>query len=724
MAAQAYGREVLVGIIAQFAASARIVYAPTRMRSWRVRSVGLVSLAFGVVIAGDVGAVGTRTFELDTLEKLSGGDLKGVAVGSDGAVRAGWTLGNVALPDASACFSALPLADGSVLVGTSPSGKVLRVAGDQATLYADTKALAVTSMVQSAAGVVYAATIPDGKIVKITNGKVEPFASLPDTSHVWALAMDKAKTTLFAATGPVGKVFRIDASGTASVLFQSDEPHLVSLAVAPNGDVYAGSSGKGILYKITGPGRAEVLYDFVGEEVKAIALGANDSVWAIANDYGEPPELPRRLPTVSHGAASPTTSGTVRPKPGKGVLVRFDGRGRPELMMKHGDTHYMALALDDGGQPFVGTGVEGRVYTVDDAHAVTLMADLDDRMVGALAVSGLPKKGAAGAPTGPAFVCGSDGANLHRIVSVGGADAVWTSKPLDAGLRARFGALGWRASGALELSTRTGNTEKPDPTWSAWSNPLTAPGAIQSPAGRYVQVRARWARDAKAVLTQVAIPFVTDNLRPVVLEVSAAPKSGGPSSTKEGIQASGNEVPKHDSVLRLTWRVDNADQDTLRYRVSFRRDEQTIWREVLRSDEVLTKSEYDWDTAALPEGRYRLRVEASDEIANPPDQVQRHALESGVVLVDNTPPTVTLAVAARRLKARVVDVLGPIARAEVAIDGRLEWRPLAPTDGVYDAADESFDADLSALMTPGPHIVALRAYDAAGNVVVREVEAP
>lgn len=696
------------------------------MRSWRFRSIGLLVPLACVLASGHARAVGTRTFELDTLDELSGGDLKGVAVGSDGVVRAGWTLGSVSLPDATACFSALPLADGSVLVGTSPSGKVLKVAGDQASLFADTKELAVTSMVQSAQGVVYAATIPDGKIVKVSNGKVEPFATLPDTSHVWALAMDKTRSVLFAATGPTGKVFRIDAAGTASVLFTSDEPHLVSLAVAANGDVYAGSSGKGILYRITGPGRAEVLYDFPGEEVKAIAIAPNGSVYAIANDYGEPPEIPRRSPSAGHSAAGTATSGTVRPKPGKGVLVRFDPQGRPEQMMKHGDTHYMSLALDEAGQPFVGTGVDARVYTVDDAHVVTLVADLDERQIGALSVLGLPKKGAIGAPAGGgAFACASDGAVMHRVVGVGGADAVWTSKPLDAGLRARFGHLGWRSSGALELSTRTGNTEKPDQTWSAWSNPMAVPGAIASPAGRYVQVRARWARDAKAVLSQVVLPFVTDNLRPVVLDVSAAPKSGGPSSTKEGLQASGNEIPKHDSVLRVTWRVDNADLDTLRYRIAFRREEQTLWRDVLRSDEVLTKSEYEWDTAALPEGKYRLRVEASDEIANAPDQVQRHALESGLVLVDNTPPTIpTIGVQARRLKARVVDGLGPIARVEVAFDGRLEWRPLAPSDGLFDTADESFDVDLSALMTPGPHIVAIRAYDAAGNVVVREVEGP
>ena len=220
------------------------------------------------------------------------------------------------------------------------------------------------------------------------------------------------------------------------------------------------------------------------------------------------------------------------------------------------------------------------------------------------------------------------------------------------------------------------------------------------------------------------LPFVTENVRPIVLAVDATPKSGARES-KEGLVASGGEPPKHDSVLKLTWKVDNPDNDPLRYRVGFRREGQGAWRDVLRESEVLTKNEYEWDTLALPEGTYRVRVEASDEQANPPEQVQKHILVSSPVLVDNTPPIFTaLALVGRRLKARVVDGLGPIARVELAVDGKLDWRPLGAADGVFDTADEAVDADVASLVPPGSHIVALRAYDAAGNAVIREIETP
>ncbi len=671
-------------------------------------AIALVCVSLG--FSTHARAVGTRTFVLDTLDKLSGGDLKGVAVSSDGAVRAGFTLGNTPIPEANASFSALTLADGSTLIGTSPQGKVYRLAGDAVTLFADTGALAVTSIVQAKNGTVFAASMPDGKIFKLSQGKAELFTTLPDTSHVWALALDKPGAGLFAATGPEGKVFRVEPTGASSVYYRSTEGHLVSLAMMENGDLLAGSSGKGNLYRISGPGRATVLATLPGEEVKSVAV-SKGIIWAIGNEYGEAPEPPKRSPAAGRTPPGPSTA--TRPKAGKGVLYRFDAQGRPERMMKHDDTHYLSLALDEQGHAYVGTGANGRIYTVDDAHVVTLLADTDERQIGALSVA-----------NGKGFVATSDPPVAHRILGRGGPDAVWTSKVLDATLHARFGHLGWRATGALELSTRTGNTTTPDATWSAWSNPLTAPAAISSPPGRFVQARARWTRDPNAQLTEISIPFVTDNVRPVITEVTAATKGALVKEPAAGaVPASGGDVGKHESVVKLTWKVDNPDSDTLRYRIAFKREGQTQWRDALKADDVLTKAELEWDTAALPEGKYRVRVEASDEPANPIDQVQKHALESETVLVDNTPPRIdTLTVNGRRLRAHVVDGTSPIARVEIAVDGKLEWRPLAAADGIFDTADESVDSDVAAIVPPGSHIVVLRAFDVAGNSATRDVE--
>lgn len=676
------------------------------------RALAALSLSTLVLASTDAAAVGTRTFVLDTLEKLSGGDLKGVAVSSDGGVRAGLSLGQTPIADATSIFSALQLADGSVLLGTSPNGKIVRMVGDAQTPWGDTGALAVTSMVQAKSGVVYAATIPDGKVFRISaQGKAEPFATLPDTSHVWALVLDRAGSGLFAATGPEGKIFRIEPNGSSSVYYRSTETNLVSLAMGEDGVLYAGTSGKGQLLQVSGPGRATVLGTFTGEEVKGIVVAKGGVVWAIANEYGEAPEPPRRSAAAARAPAGPASGS--RPKAGKGSLWRFDKQGRPERMMKHDDTHYLSLSLDAEGRPLVGTGAEGRVYTVDDAHVVTLVADTEERQTSAVALAG-----------GKGFVASSDPPVFHRILGRGGPEAVWTSKVLDAGLRARFGTLSWRSTGAIEVSTRTGNTPLPDATWTTWSKEAAAPSVVTSGSGRYVQVRARWSRDPNAVLTELTLPFLTDNVRAVVTEVNAAAKGAPAKEPGTGIPASGGEAPKRESVVKVTWKVENPDTDALRYRVSFRREGQAIWRDALKPDEVLTKTELEWDTAALPEGHYRVRVEASDELANPVDQVNKHALDSEPVIVDNTPPRIEgLQVAGRRLRARITDGTTPIARAEMAIDGKLEWKPLGAADGIFDTMDEVIDVDVAALVGAGSHIVVVRAFDAAGNAVTRDAEA-
>ncbi len=118
-----------------------------------------------------------------------------------------------------------------------------------------------------------------------------------------------------------------------------------------------------------------------------------------------------------------------------------------------------------------------------------------------------------------------------------------------------------------------------------------------------------------------------------------------------------------------------------------------------------------------------MRVEASDELSNPPANVTRHQLDSGTILVDNTPPQLEVAVNGRRIRGRAVDGVGPIARFDFSVDPEPTlWIPFFPQDGVFDQAAESFDVDLSTVLAPGSHLVAVRAFDAAGNSVVKTVE--
>lgn len=680
--------------------------------SRRLRFTALCTALAGTMLAAthSASAVGTRRFELDSQDDFLAGELRGVSVTSQGNVRAGWSLGTVTLAGVNAVWSSLVLSDGSVLLGTGNDGKVLKITGGQVSEYAATKQMAVTSLIQAPGGSVYAATLPSGKIFKIdgANNLIE-LPAIADAESVWQMVWDAKKGGFYAATGPNGKLFFVQPNGQAQLVFDSDEPHLLSVALAEDGTVYAGSNGKGLVYKITGPGRATILLDPPGDEVKAIAT-TKTGLWVVSNEMGE----------VSAGGSSSasslkpaTSSRSASPgRAGKGYLLKVESDGRYEESLARKDTHFVSLALDDKGAPFVGTGVEGRVFTVDENHTSTVMADTESRQVGAMVLVGKTR-----------FIAGSDPAAFYEIRGTGGADSTWTSKVLDAGLRANFGRVFWRSDGTVEIATRTGNSPTPDTTWSDWSQPLSAPGKPSSPPGRFVQLRARFAKDANATLRELSVPFVTDNLRAVVTGIELKGKASGSKTPSSTLPSSGSELPSRSTTLKLSWRTDNPDNDQLRYRVQFRFDGQNVWRDLSKPEDVLTKSEIDWDTSSLPEGTYRIRVEASDETANPPDRVTRHALESGPIVVDNTPPVFRkLATQGRKVVGELVDGIGPIARIDFAVDGRTEWFPLLPKDGVFDEAAEEFEVDLGTILTAGNHLVAIRAYDDAGNQVVRDIE--
>jgi hypothetical protein len=674
------------------------------------RALAALLLAASSLVALPGGAVGTRSFHLASIDDFKGGDLTGVSVDATGTLRAGYNLGSHPISDASSAASALVVGD-AVLVGTGTDGKIFRVGGGKHELWATTSTWAVSSLVQGWNGDVFAATFPDGKVFKIPAGHkagaaAEVFAALPGAEDVWALAFDAKNKALYAATGPEGKLFRIDQAGKAQVYFKSEDPNLVSVAVADDGTVYTGSSGKALLYKVHAAGRGTVLHDFDTDDVRFLAVAPNGTLYAVGNKYNEGFVAPKRN---RNGPPTPT-SGKVRA--GKGYLMRFSKDGVSEAMMEVDDSHVLSLALDDTGQPYLGTAVEGRVYTVDDNHLERLMAKVEERGVGAIEVAGKKR-----------FLVGSDPVVFHEIKGVGGTDAVWTSKVLDAGLRATYGHLTWRASGPVELSIRSGNTATPDGTWNGWSTGLATPGHPKMEPGRYTQIRARFNKDTTAALREVNLYFVTDNARAIITSVDASQRAFG-KGLRQGLQASGGEAPHASSSVKISWRVDNPDQDEMRYRLFYRLDSETQWRPLLRPSEKLTSTEYSWDTTSLPEGTYRILVEGTDELANPPDRVLKHSQTSGPVLVDNTPPVFkALDLKGRRLTGEVVDGVGPISRIEVSVAGSDEWRPISPKDGVFDQPAEAFDTDISAIVPPGPAIVAIRAYDTAGNLVSRSVEA-
>ncbi len=678
---------------------------PLRFVSCRSTLLSGAVLCFGLLYPALSWAVGTRHFVIETGEDFEKGELEGVAVDSTGALLSGFDLGSIEVPDAQSVWASLEHG-GRLLLGTGNVGKLFEVkAGKVREVAGINDAIAVTSLVQ-AFGKVVVGVLPGGKLYQLDGDKLTEFTSLAESEHIWDMAYDESSKALFVATGPEGKLFRVTADGTAQVYYDAPQSHLVSVA-ARGGKVLAGSSGEARLYEISAPGRATVLRDFSSTEVRDIAISETGEVFAIANELSGGPREDK-IDTLKPAAPKRPSA-----KGGKGVLFRFDRERRPEELYANKSEHFISLELDDEGRPVVGTGSEGKVVRVEPNHNYAILADVEARQVVSLA---RPVKGG--------WVVANDPVVVHPIESVGGQTAVWTSEVLDAGLRASFGRISWDAAGKVELSTRSGNTEEPDETWTDWSASLSKGGQVTSTPGRYLQVRAHLLGGEGARVLRIDVPFVTDNLRAVLTKVTA--KSSADTNGSSGIASSGGPISgKASSKIKLSWDVDNPDEDDLRFRVSYRRKSDTTWFDALSPGEVLTSKSWDWETEDLPEGEYFVRVEASDEPSNSPSRVLKHQLTSDLVLVDNTAPQISgLAVRGRTLVGKASDGIGPVRRLEVRIAGEPEWIPVDPKDGVFDQNSETFEIDLTSFIPPAGALLTVRAFDTAGNFEVEHVRVP
>jgi len=629
-------------------------------------------------------AVSTKSFVIDTSDGFEKGTLKGVAAHASGKLTRALSTERTALDGVPVAYASAVGRDGSIYVASGNEGVIHRVTPQGAKPFADTDAALVTSLVW-AGDTLYAATLPGGRVYAIAaDGKVREHVKLEGAEHVWALAYAPKQRTLYAATGPEGKLFAIDAQGRAQVVHDDEAEHLLAVDLDAEERVYAGTSNGGRLVRVAGK-RAEVLYDFPGQELTAIDVGP--SYVAVASNDFPPPAPP--------GDAKDPTARAKRSKPGKGSVFLLARDGTVEELGKFDDAHVSALEIDAAGDAVhAGLGQEGRIVRLSRSGERAVWADVDERQIAAIHL----------ASPSPHFVS-SDGVAVYRVREPK-SEGEWTSAVLDAKAPARFGELAPRARGTVRLATRTGNTETPSDSWSPWSDEATTAAPIKSPAGRFLQVRAKLVGDAE--LYAIEAYYLPQNLPPRVRNVRAKLKgdaAGKPPST----------------LVPLTWEVENPDEDKLRYRVFVRREGQTHWQPLLREHELLEQTDYPWETRSMPDGHYRVRVVASDEAENPAPYAAEAEAVSGPILVDNRAPEVLdLRFEGGKLSGRARDALGPVTSLELAIDSGL-YRPFFPVDDLLDTKEERFQIAISGLAT-GTHTLAVRATDAARNVTTAAIE--
>jgi hypothetical protein len=331
----------------------------------------------------------------------------------------------------------------------------------------------------------------------------------------------------------------------------------------------------------------------------------------------------------------------------------------------------------------------------------------------------------------------------------------WFEAPVhDAGNASRWGSVSWRADApagtSIAFRTRSGNSAKPDRTWSDWSEPMKEPAGsrITSPNARYIQWKAELtgAGGATPVLDTVTLAYLPQNSPPVVRSISvatqAAPGSqtARPASTQTAsaysitVTDTGDPAPSTSTgtptqtlahaagqQIIVTWQADDPDNDRLVYHSYFRGEGENEWK-LIKSAEHDASVTFDSDIFA--DGKYYFRVVASDREANPPSSAREGELISAPVMIDNTPPAVRITAARRtgagaHIEVEASDAASPLRRAEYSLDAT-GWAPVEASDGVVDSLKESFAVDIPSV-APGERLLVFRVLDSAGNTGTAKV---
>ena len=667
----------------------------------RQKNIGLLSLctlALTVVLVTKANAVTTQKFVLDDASALSAGELEGTSVHSSGFVSIGTHATRTEIADTPLAYSLLRMKKSAFLVGTGTSGKIFEVDGKKVREYADTKQLLISSLAMGRKGDVFAATIPDGQIFRIDKrGKLKLHTKLANTEHIWALVYDRSRDRLIAGTGPNGVIFAIDKKGNAKELLKLNASHIMSLAIGDGGDLYAGTSDDALVLKIDKNNKATAFHDFEGNEITSIAYN-NGVLAVVVNEFKKPSSTfitPPRDSEPSRGKAAPARP----PRNGKGRVWKVGPDGRAELLFKRDDGHFSSIDFDDQRAIYVGSGHKGRIYKILQDGTHTTWLDVDERQVLAMDFNEAPH----------AFVTG-DSAAFYKLDDGIPKKSRWTSKVLDAKFRSQWGQLAWRANGKIDFQTRSGNTLKPSNGWSDWSKAKSRPGQVQSPAARFIQIRARFHGKRNEVLNAVELYYLPQNQRTIVRKVELKADKG------KDLKKKRTPTTKY----TLKWDSENPDKDVVQYKVSYRREGQTKWRKAFKDDVTLLKTEYEWDTSGLPDGYYIIKVEASDEQANTAASATNVSAISEPIRIDNHPPHVdNLRMRRGKITGRVQDDLGPITEIQVAIDGG-DWKNIYPDDQLLDEKTETFSIPTAGI-EKGSRIIAVRAKDAAANSSSAEI---
>src|SRR5438876_1697655 len=620
-----------------------ILIRSTRMLKQNVILRSMVVLfLIGFCFPADAFAGEPVVWEMSSRSELLKGEARGVSVTDNGTLTLAPRFDQVFNTEQAYVWCAAIDSAGNVYLGTGHDRKIFRVRPDgKGTLFYKASELDVTALAVAGDGAIYAGTSPDGKVYRLSgDGKAEVYFD-PSDKYIWSLAVMN-DGSLAVGTGDSGKLYRVrgaSAKPEASHLISTNQTHVMSLAVNKQGDLIAGTDPGGLVLRISPDGKAFGLYDASLREIHALAAAPDGSVYALAlseaagaSRGATQPASPATDAAAIAAMAVAAEEGAVvaQPQAAQPARSRNDlsnARSAVFHILPDGSTDTLwsstsitafSVVSAPGGGVLIGTSDKGRIYSVTDDGRDTLLLQSSEGQISSLIARGADVLAAS-----------SNQGRLFRFGQAAVNEGSYESPVRDTKLVASWGRIWWRGSGPVELQTRSGNSERPDTTWSDWSASYTdARGAqISSPKARFIQWRAllRAIGDARGEpsLDDVSIAYLPRNVAPEVLAISVLPpgvalqqqiqvpvdpniESAGLAASMFGLIAQAPPRRLYQRGARaLQWQAEDRNGDTLEYAVYYRSLNETTFR-LLK--EHIRENFFTVDGASLADGRYVFKV--------------------------------------------------------------------------------------------------------------------
>jgi WD40 repeat protein len=738
----------------------------------RNRIVLMLFGLFAMGLAQESQAVNPIFWNHSSFPEFSKGTLKGLSLNADGQLSLAPKFDSVFDSDQALIWSAVYDNKKNLFVGTGHDGKVFKIdANGTSSLFFDAAELDVLALALDAAQTLYVATSPDGKVYKVNGeGKGSIFFD-PEDKFIWDMTFD-AKGNLFAATGNKGRIYKVSKEGKGETFYDSGQSNMICLAIDAAGNVVAGSDPDGYVYRISPDGKPFVLYDSSMREIHRIQVDPNGNIYVAAINgagSGAPPDPKSSGPDVISAESVTVTVGlpgatsdkkpvleeppTTKPPSGrasrwdtgseKSSIFRIAKDNSVEMLWSSETEAIYGLLVSPDGNVFFSTGSKGKIYLLKQDKKFNLLVETTEEQTTKLIAAG-----------NDMFACTSNLAKVYRLSGSLSTEGSYESEVKDTQGVSTWGSIHWRSllppGTSVKIHTRSGNTKKPDQSWSDWSGAYTISDgeAIQSPRARYIQYKVNLAttNQTSPRLDQICVPYLPQNLAPFVKSINILPPGvayqripglstpRSPSSLVDqgSAEASGasGAIPQtgaasipprrafQKSAQSFSWEADDANADDLIYAIYFRGEKESEWR-LLKKD--LDEKFFTLEADTLPDGIYLVKIVASDLPSNPKATAASGELVSAPFTADNMPPKIeilsqTVQNKVATVKFKALDTVSALRRAEVSVDGR-DWEVIFSVDGIVDSRTEEFEIGTDVL-NPGEHTVALRVYDSTGNVAI------